>query len=66
MTSREKITRLYNAGRKNKEFLAEIYEADKDEFPDNSKSILVKINFIMVFYGWLVGKYGAKNWTNFI
>lgn len=66
MTSSEKLMKVYKAGKLNKEFLKEIKEADNDEAPDNSRNILHKVFFALTFYGWLVGKYGAKNWTNFI
>jgi hypothetical protein len=66
MTSSKKLMKVYKAGRLNKEFLKEIKEADNDEAPDNSRNTLDKVFFALTFYGWLVGKYGPKEWNNHI
>jgi len=55
-----KISVIYKAARNDNDFLAEIYEADKDTKPSIFASEVEKHLFAMCYYGWLVGKYGNK------
>ena len=66
MTSSEKLMKVFKAGKLNKEFLKDIKEADNDEAPDNSANLLNRLYFTLTFYGWLVGKYGSKEWNKHI
>ncbi len=52
------IKELYNSSKKDKLYLKEIYDADKDIAPSWYSSDNDKVIFATVYYGWLVGKYG--------
>ena len=56
----EAVKKLYKSSIKNKLFLQEIYEADKDTKPSMFASEGEKIMFASIYYGWLVGKYGVE------
>lgn len=49
---------LFKAGKKNKQFLDDIFMADKDTKPNRFSSEMRKAIFTAAYYGWLVGKYG--------
>lgn len=63
MTNKEKI--IYDSGIKNKQFLIDIWEADKDTKPGIFSSSIRKYIFLTAYYGWLVGKHG-KDWKSFL
>lgn len=53
-------TALYNGGKENQEFLDGIKEANNDNPPIYFDSDITKMVFAVIYYGWLVGKYGKK------
>ena len=59
MTS--KLHKVYLAGLKDTEFVNAIKTADNDKKPNCFTSETEKLGFAMVYYGWLVAKYG-DNW----
>jgi len=59
MTARLKI--LYQAAKKDQQFLDEIWLADGDKTPSLFADYLEKHFFVSVYYGWLVGMFKA-NW----
>ena len=56
---------ILKAGKKNKQFLADIWNADQDSKPGIFASSLEEHIFVNVYYGWLVGKYGST-WRDYI
>ncbi len=60
-----KVKVIYEAAGKNQEFLNDIKKADNDNPPSIFDSDSVRLSFAMVYYGWLVGKYGT-NWEKYI
>jgi len=59
----EDIINLYEAGKKDKKFLDDIYSADGDTPPSSSSSGLLKKGFAAMYYGYLVAKMG-NNWRD--
>jgi len=57
----EKLHKVYLAGLKNEEFIEAIKTADNDKKPKFYTHETEKIGFAMMYYGWLVAKYG-DNW----
>ena len=59
----DKIRKVFKAGLKDKQFLKEIKEADGDEKPGCFAHNIEKHFFAILYYGWLVGKYG-NDWES--
>ena len=57
----EKIKMIYESGKKNNQFIKDIFDADGDTVPNFFSPDLNKNIFATIYYGWLVGKYG-KEW----
>ena len=56
----KELRKVLAGGKKNKEFLKDIWAADRDKQPSLIAGQLEKALFINVYYGWLVGKYGMN------
>lgn len=61
----ESVRKKLKSAKANKEFLHAIYEADKDKPPGIFASDIEEHLFVVVYYGWLVGKYG-NDWRDYL
>lgn len=62
MEGKGKIMEMVRCGMKNKEFNDDILIADGDIPITNETSLPEQMLFACTYYGWLVGKYGNKDW----
>ena len=58
------IKELISLGKRNKEFNDEILIADGDTPPTITSTLVEELLYACTYYGWLVGKYGSKDWSN--
>lgn len=59
------VKKIYKGALTNKEFIKDAYKADGDNPPNIFASSNEKVIYAMIYYGWLVGKYGSE-WRLFI
>ena len=70
-----KIGEILDFGWQNKKLMAKgisnqlidnIYNADGDGYPEDNASEAHKVVFYRIYYGWLVGKHGWKDYADYI
>lgn len=61
----EKIKKIYESAKNNKQFNTNILLADGDTPPNFFSAREEKYFYTMTYYGWLVGKYG-EDWRKYI
>lgn len=54
------VKQLYKGAKKNNGFIDDAYMADGDTPPKMFSTDLEKISYAMIYYGWLIGKYGTE------
>ncbi len=59
------IKRLFNACRKDEEFIKMLKLADNDPKPSIWMSNDAQVIYAYYYYGWLIGKHGT-NWREYI
>jgi len=60
------MLQLVKGGLKNAEFLNAIAQADGSTPPGQNADDIDKVVFASIYYGWLVGKYGAAGWQQYL